>query len=254
MPSVPVERSEIEWFTPDSLKDALGDDAPAFRLKAPSERCVRRFRQLCEDEGLEHFSDAEFTAEKLRAISEYWSADDAASITGRLQTILAMQAQNIEITAEDLAWVDHLDDQLFNVHKPLRVMRRKSGEFNEYAPRFALAVYVAGWKNIDVPFKLDGGVIEEATVTRLIKRLRDMGKQHSPDAAGTPFLELYVAASKRLRLDEEEEKNSQSPSQPSSNPDVSTKTPSTAGESSEESSVESTSSSSSAPAIPQVED
>lgn len=253
MSSVPVERSETEWFTPDSLKEAMGDDAPGFRLKSPSERCVRRFRQLSDDEGLEHFSDAEFTAEKLRAIPLYWSEDDARSIIDRLNSILAMQKQAIEISPEDLAWADHLDDQLFDAHRPLRVMRRKSNEFNEYAPRLALAVYVSGWKNFDVQFKLDGGVIEEATVSRMIKRLRDLGKQHVPDAPGTPFLELYVAASKRLRLDEDEEKNSQSPSQPSSNPDVSKKTPSTAGESSEASSEGKSSSSSSAKTTTQVE-
>lgn len=245
--TIPVESSEVEDFTPQSLKDAMGDDAPVFRLKAPSERCVRRFRQLIGDDGLEFYTDADFAAEKLRAIDLYWDEQTAASYKGQFQTIQEKLKQVIDLTAEELEWSNQLDEQLFEVHRPLNVMARKTGEFQRMSPRYALAVYLAGWTGLKVPFRMEGGVIPDATIAALEREVGRLGKEHCPESASRPYLELYLATGSRLNLNADEEKNSPAPSQPSSSQDASTASPRPDGASSGESKAAAPSSSSSRP-------
>lgn len=234
--TIPVTSSEVSAFSPESLKEVLGDAAPKFRLRAPSEAHVRRFRQECNDEGLTSYSDEDFTAEKMRAIDALWTADLAQPLKDRLNTLLVSMDQGVETSVEDLLWVEELDDSLFQNWKPLRIMRRKTGELREYAPRIAVSTYVAGWSGLDVPFRLEGGYLPLATVTLVHKELLKLAKQHLPEGnANLPFIELYAAASQRVSLDEEEEKNSPAPSQLGLNPDASTDTPPKDGKSSEES-------------------
>lgn len=244
--AIPVESSEVEEFTPQSLQDAMGDAAPVFSLKAPSERCVRRFRQLIGDDGLEFFTDEQFNAEKLRAIDLYWDEKTASGYKAQFRTIIEKTKQNIALTDEEMAWSDQLDEQLFEAHRPLNVMVRKTGEFQRMSPRYALAVYLAGWTGLETPFRMAGGVIPDQTIAALERELTKLGKEHCPEAPSRPYLELYFAAGSRLNLDQEEEKNSPAPSQPSSNPDASTASPQPDGASSGESAAESPSSSSSA--------
>lgn len=217
--AIPVESRETEDFTPQSL-ECMGDDAPIFRLKAPSERCRRRFRQLCGDDGLATYSQEEFDAEKFKAIDLYWEPDVAVQYRLKFVELLEKIKQGIDCTPEELAWINDLDETLFDAHKPLRVMRRKTGEFNEFAPRYAMAVYLAGWRNLDAPFKLDAGVISQESIDLVAKELGKLGAEHCPAAPSAPFIELYVATSRRLSLTEEEEKNSPSPSQPTATPDA----------------------------------
>lgn len=249
--TVPVESSEIQDFVPESLK-VMGDAAPVFRLKAPSERCLRRYQDLCGDDGLESYSDAEFTAEKLRAIDLHWSPDDAQTVKEKFNTLLESDKQGIVIAPNDLAWLSHLDDELFSVHRELNVMRRKTGNFREYAPRHALSVYLAGWKGLAVPFKLNAGLIEGGTVVALGKEMQRLGQEHCPDTPFGPFLELYVAVTARLRIGEDEEKNLPAPSPLSSSPDALTESVPKAGECSGESAADATNSSSSPPKKPRV--
>lgn len=243
--SIPVECKETQDFTPDCLKEAMGDDAPVFRLKPPSERCVRRFRQLVGDDGLEFYTAPQFNAEKLKAIDIYWSEDLAKTYKAKFGELLEKQKQDIALTDEEIAWAQSLDDELFDLHRPLNVMQRKTGEFQQYSPRHALAVYLAGWNGFDVPFRIEGGIIPADTITALEKALNKLGKAHSPDTPSLPFLELYFAVGKLLRLDEDEEKNSPAPSPSSTNPDASTAAAQTDGESIAESAAVAPSSSNS---------
>lgn len=232
---IPVESSEVEEYIPDCLKETLGDEAPVFRLKAPSERCVRRFRALVGDDGLEFYTADQFNAEKMKAIDLYWSEDVAKSYKAKFNELLVKQKQDIAWSEEEIAWIDSLDDELFELHRPLNVMQRKTGEFQQYSPRHALSVYLAGWKNFNVPFRLEGGNIPPQTISALEKELNRLGKEHCPETPSLPYLELYFATGKRLRLDEDEEKNSPAPSPSSTSPDVSTAAAPTDGKSIEES-------------------
>ena len=219
---IPVESSEIQAFTPESLKETMGDSAPVFHIKAPSERAVRRFRQLIGDDGLEIFSQGQFDAEKLRAIDMYWSEDIARQYKDQFKTLLEKQKQNIDLTEEELAWLSRLEDQIYDLHSDIKIMARKTGEFKLYSPRHAFAAYITGWDNLDVPFRLKAGVVDADTITAMTKALERLGKKHCPDAPGLPFVELYADVGKRLNMDEDEEKNSPAPSPDISSPDAST--------------------------------
>lgn len=248
---IPVESAERSNYTPECLAEAMGDDAPVFRLKPPSERCVRRFRQLVGDDGLEFYTADQFNAEKLKAIDLYWSEDLAATYKAKFTEMLEKQKQDIALTDEEIAWVNSLEDELYDLHRPLNVMQRKTGEFQQYSPRHALAVYLTGWKGISTPFRLQGGIIPPETISALEKELNKLGKAHVPETPSLPFLELYFAVGKLLRLDEDEEKNSPAPSPSSSSPDASTASTPADGASSEESAPAGTPSSSSKKATAQ---
>ncbi len=245
--AIPVESSEVQEFTPDSLKETMGDDAPVFRLKAASERCIRRFRQLVADDGLETFSAEEFNAEKLRAIDLYWSDDVAQSYKDKLKAIIEKQKQDIDLSDEEVAWADQLDEELYGNHRPLNVMRRKAGEFQQYSPRHTISTYVTGWKGLDTAFRLDAGVIHPEAVSALENELEKLGKKHTPGTPHLPFLELFAECGKRINMDEDEEKNSPAPSQNSSSPEASTANVKTDGESTAEKELDARSSSRSKP-------
>lgn len=224
--AIPVASSEVLAFTPESLKEKLGDEAPKFRLRTVNERHLRRFRQEVSDDGLISYSDDEFTAEKMRAINELWSAEDAQGLKDRFNTLVESLKQGVEIPAEDFTWLEELDDALFDNWKPLRVMRRKSGEWREYALRIMVSTYVIGWENLDAKHALEAGYLSRESVASVEKALRRLGEQHlGAEARHVPFLELCAAASRQLGLVEDEEKNSPAPSQPGSTPDASTANP-----------------------------
>lgn len=224
--TIPVEASEIEHFTPASLKEKMGDDAPVFRLRAPSERHLRQWQRMCGYDGLESFSMAQFDAEKRKAIPVLWPDEARArEYADQFDMLAAKRGQGMELTPEELAWSEQLDDQLFANWPRLREMETLANEYMTYAPRHAIAVYCAGWSNLDAPCAIEGGIVTAASVRKARKALMTLGEEHYPGQGSLPFIELYAAAMRRLSLDEDEEKNSPAPSQPSTTPDASTRTP-----------------------------
>lgn len=246
--TIPVTSSEVLVYAPESLKEIMGDSAPTFRLRAPSERHIRRFRQVCSDDGLTAYGEEDFTAEKYRAIDELWTPEDAQALKARLTTLLENIRQKIDISKDDIAWMEELDDSLFESWKQLRVMRRKTGDAREQMPHITVSTYVAGWDGLDVPFRLEGGYLPMTTVKEIETALRKLGEIHVGKAARTlPFVELYGKATGQIMMDEDEEKNSPAPSQHGSSPDASTDTPPTGSKSSEESGEDKTPTSTSRP-------
>lgn len=244
--TIPVTSSEVLVYAPESLKEIMGEDAPKFRLRAPSERHIRRFRQVCSDEGYTAYGEPEFNAEKIRAIDALWTPEDAQALKTRLTSMMENIRQGIDVTEDDIAWMEELDDQLFDNWKPLRVMRRKTSEAHELMPHVSVSTYVAGWDGLDVPFRLEGGYLPLPTVHEIEKALRKLGEQHLSEGARTlPFVELYAKATAQISMDEDEEKNSPAPSQHGSNPDASTDTRPTDSKSTEASEADKTPSSTS---------
>ncbi len=222
--TIPVESSEVFEFTPDSLKSLI--DPPVFRLRSPDERHMRRYNQMLGDDNLTLYSDKQFDAEKRVAIAELWG-DEGQEIVDKYATIRAKAEQKIELSKEEVDWIEELDSQLFDNWRPLSRMRRKNDEWFEYAPRYAIATIVRGWNNFTVPFKLDAGYLKTDLVRKIAAELADIEQKARAEkvdgigADGTAFLQLWVACLDRTRLTEDEEKNSPAPSQPSLNQDAS---------------------------------
>ncbi len=225
---VPVERSEILDFTPESLKN-IGD-APVFRLRPATERDMRTYRRLIAEEGLNYSSDEDLHAAIVKAIGELWSAEDAAPMATRYESIIVARNQDIEISDEDRDWASELVETVLRNRKSLRVMAADRTEFQSDAPKVALALYLSGWKRFDMPFKLDGGFVPIDTIYAVEKLLGEIeataiaDKVEEAGPVGMAFLQLCGEAFRLLRLTEDEEKNSPAPSPVSSNQEPSTQT------------------------------
>lgn len=227
--AVPVEANEIADFTPASLINV--PDAPVFRLRAPDERNMRRYQALVEDDNLRRYSAEEFIAEKEVAIKTLWSDEDAQPILGRFRNIIECEKQNIKLSDEDEDWCygkEGLEERLRDNHRPLAVMRRKTNDYFEYSPRYAIGTMLMGWKNLDMPFRLDVGYMKTSDVVTLAKHLIAIEEKALADKVegvgltGTAFLELWVACLDRSRLTGDEEKNLPAPLLPTLSPEGST--------------------------------
>jgi hypothetical protein len=96
-------------------------------------------------------------------------------------------------------------------------------EFNDLMTILMVATYVKGWTGIDTQLRRAGGYITVDCAETLRDAVNDLERQHDlPD--GVAWLELFIACSKRLRLDEETEKNSASPSPSGTTPPASNET------------------------------
>lgn len=234
--TIPVESSEVLEFTPDSLKNLI--DPPVFRLRAPDERLMRRYNQMLGDENLILYSDKQFDAEKRLAIAELWG-DEGQAIIDKYATIRAKAEQKIALEKAEMEWIDELDEQLFDNWRPLARMRRKNDEWFEYAPRYAIATIVRGWKNLDAPFQLEAGYLKTEAVRKVANALAAIEEKAREEKIegvgvnGTAFLQLWVQCLDRTRLTEEEEKNSPAPSQ-----SISTEIASTAPDQTDAASIE----------------
>lgn len=225
--SIPVEANEIADFTPASLANV--PDAPVFRLRAPDERNMRRYNTMVQDDNLRTYSAEDFAAEKEAAIKELWSEEDAQPILDRFRTIAACLNQLVALSKEDLAWSVELDEMLFDNHKTLAVMRRKTNDYFEYSPRYAIGTILKGWSNFDMPFRLEAGYMKTSDVALLAKKLIAIEEKAIADQVegvgltGTAFLELWIACMDRTRLTGDEEKNLPAPSLPISSQEDSSK-------------------------------
>lgn len=224
--AVPVEANETEWFTPASLANV--PDAPKFRLRAPDERNMRRYNMLVQDDNLRTYSEAAFHAEKETAIKDLYDEETAQAYLDRFRTISESLKQKIEVSKEELRWVDELDEMLFDSWPPLSRMRRKTNEYFEYSPRYAIGTIVRGWQNLDVQFRLEAGYMKTDDVRLIANKLIAIEEKAIADKVegvaltGTAFLELWIACMDRTRLTEDEEKNSPAPLPVSSSPEAST--------------------------------
>lgn len=246
--SIPVESAEVERFTPQSLIEPLGDTAPVFLLRSPTERDLRRYNQLIGYDGLEWVGDERLNEIKLEAISPpNWDEKTARQYRETFTTLEEKKRQGIDLTAEEAAWLDELDEQLREVSRPLNIVIQKRREFLSLTPLYSIAVFCCGWEGLKTEYRLEAGIVPIKTLRALIRELRDIAEPHMPHLPQMPVLELYNACSNRLRLDEEEEKNSPAPSQNSASQDASTSAPQPDGESTEVKLSDASSSSNSKP-------
>jgi hypothetical protein len=217
--TVPVESSEIQDFTPESLKN-LGDAAPKFRFRAVTERHVRRYRALCVDDGLTYNTDSTLFAEQIEAVETLWSSETAQPMISKMRLIAENAKQDIPNSDDDAKWSKALAEQLMENWPRLRVMKRQNIEFMEYSPRYALSAFLQGWKGIDVPFRLDAGFVpvddipkigralQKIEESAIADKIEGVGFLHKGETlAGMAYFELGSYALGLTNLDEDEEKN-----------------------------------------------
>lgn len=222
MASVPYEASEIERFTPASL--ASIENPPSFRLRAASRRERRRYDRLLIEEGLRRHdkedmreevirglraltSDDEFEAWELN-LRQYWEAVDAWE--EEHQGKAAEDIPTFEAPGPDEAAIAEVTRGIHENWPRLRKMAADNLMFSREAPALLISIIVSGWSGLDTPFASREGVLPLETVDRIDTDLAALEKANGMDE-GKAFVELYVAATNRMFLSEQTEKNSSSP-------------------------------------------
>jgi len=230
---IPVEASETLAFVPECLREIEG--APSFVLRAPTSREKRFRRRLLAEEGAAYHSDADMRAEILNALkSTLWGEEKFAThghvLTAYWEALDDFEQQRND--SPDLKW-SYAADEEAAVTKLLRdveqawpqVGRMKADnlDFNDIFLAATVAVVVEDWTGIDVPKALDRKYLTIECVDQMGVRLMKFAEQNKI-LGRLAWMQLANACSNRMSLDEEEEKNSESPSPSEMTPPVSSET------------------------------
>lgn len=218
---IPLEASETLVFTPASL-ESLGDAAPRFRLRAGTPRDKRYHRRLHAEEGvfvhpveairrevdngLKELWSPEVYAEHIQTLKEFWEAQDQFELQAKDNPELVLEYDpKIRRACEELA------RKVADVWRPLRRLLADNAEYGEMSMPLMVAVVVKGWTGLDVPLRRERGYITLDSAEALRDALEGFETEHKLPP-GIAWTELFVACTKRMYLDEDEAKNSESPS------------------------------------------
>lgn len=222
MAQTPYEASEIQRFTPASL--AHLENPPVFRLRAVSRRERRRYDRLMIEEGLRRHGQEAMRDEMIRGLRALSSDDEFERWEAALRQhwdALADHAEEHKDTPPDEVpdfvppgpSEDEISTVTRGIHEnwaPLRKMAADNVVFNREAPALLISVVVSGWSNLRTPFAMQEGALPLDTIDALDNDVAKLEEDNGL-SPGTAFVELYVAATNRMFLSSDAEKNSSSP-------------------------------------------
>lgn len=231
---IPLDKDQIEDFVPDSLKNIV--PTPTFRFRAATPRDKQRYGHQLNLEGLRLFPEGDVRAEVLRVLKLNWDEQTFETQRARLETAWAMADQDMEIDPAEAAAITELATRCMDVSPLLRRMDADNKQFRQQAPLIALSLFLAGWSNLETPFRLEAGVVPVEAMLSLAEELREIEEKAETDkvdgvSPGLGFLQLGLKAFELLGLTRSEEKNSPSPSSSRADPETSTESSLTDGES-----------------------
>lgn len=210
---IPVEASETLAFTPPSLEDH--DPKPVFMLRAMTSRDKRFHARMIRENRLHLHRPADFRAAIEAGLKAMW---DEASFDQHFPRIKAYWEQRDEFEQQladepDLVWtfdadeerkisdlIRHVEDNWPEIGR----MYADNAEFGELMAPIIVAITVKNWTSFHTPRTLDRGYLTLECAEELMAQLEKL------DAAAAT--ELFVACTKRMTLEKDEEKNSASPS------------------------------------------
>lgn len=222
MASVPYEASEIERFTPASL--AHLENPPVFRLRAVSRRERRRYDRLMIEEGLRRHGQDAMRDEMIRGLRALSSDDEferwEAALREHWEALADFANEHKDLPADEIPEFvppgpseDEVSTVTRGIHEnwgPLRKMAADNVIFNREAPALLISVVLSGWSGIVTPFVSREGAIPLDTIDVLDQDIAKL-EQANGLSPGAAFVELYVAATNRMFLSSDAEKNSSSP-------------------------------------------
>lgn len=213
----PVEASEVDSFTPSSLRNI--PTPPAFKFRTVNHRLKRAFRQTAKVEGLEYHSlndirdcilegfKANYTPESYEQgeprLKAYWEAVDHA----------LKEREKLQMSEAEIAHANALISAIVESWLPARVMLAQLDTYNEMIGKIAISVFCIGWSDLNVTFKREADVIPLETVDDVEDALAAAEAQNAKADGvlkGLAFIELCNHALSCLGLAKEEEKNSSS--------------------------------------------
>jgi hypothetical protein len=213
--AVPVEASEIERFTPDSLRNLPAP--PVFLLRPATGREWRQYQHALTAEGLMWHSKESYRAEALKGLEQLWSPDAFATGADRLKQHWLLIDQKQPVPPAEQAAVDELSERLARAWPPLSMMLADNERFTAESLKVALSMFLVGWESFDLPYAREAGRVPLPRIDAVETKLSNVAKEalagniEGVGAQALPFLQLCVAASAKMNLTEAEEKNSESP-------------------------------------------
>lgn len=230
---IPVEASEELVFIPPSLAEI--DPAPRFVLRAATKREERFISRLRDEEGLRFHPKEALRAEILRGLRDLWTAEQVDEHVPVLQAYweaaddFALQVNDepglvFDYDPDLIRACDDLSQRVAEAHRPLRRMLADNRDFETMLFPVICAVIIKSWSGFKAKRALDRGYLTTDAVFDVQKELATVEKAAGL-TEGTAWLELAVACSKRMSLEKEEEKNSESPSPSGMNQAASSETP-----------------------------
>lgn len=236
---VPVEASETLVFIPECFKTI--ENAPSFVLRACTSRVERFIKRLGREEGLQQHSLEAIRAEMLAGlkanwspeayeqhlpiITEYWQANDQHALQ-----LADDPSLKFEYDEEIVAAITELLALVEARWHPLRRMYADNAEFRELTITLMVTAMLKDWSNLPGAVRqVADGYVSEGFITidsaESVKRaLNKLSKKHGiPEEAA--WAELFLACTRRMRLDEEEAGNSASPSPSNESPEPSSTAP-----------------------------
>lgn len=218
---IPLTEDQIEDFTPNSLVNVA--PKPVFRFRAATEKDTQRYSYALDVEGLERFTEEQVRGEVLRVLRKEWTEDTFNRESQRLETAWALMDQKLPLDPDEQAAILKLTVDCMEVSPTLRMMNAKNKRFNNEAPALALGLFLAGWKNLETPFRLEAGQVPYGTLSALRKEIFALEERAAADKVegvnpGLAFMELSLHAFSLMSLTKDEEKNSSAPSPSSETP------------------------------------
>lgn len=222
---IPLEASETLAFTPPSLEDH--DPKPVFMLRAMTGRDKRFHARLIRENRLRRHTVEDFRREIETGLRQAW---DEEAFEQHFPRIKAYWEQRDEFELQladdpDIVWSFHAEEErsilsmirhVENSWPPIGEMYADNAEFAELLAPIMVAVTVKSWTGFDAPRKLDRGYLTLECAELLLEKL----DAERPQAGS----EMFIACARRMTLDKEEAKNSESPSPSEMIPPASTPT------------------------------
>lgn len=232
---IPLESSDTLVPEIKSLA-SLGDTAPRFVLRTPTPRDKRFHQRLNNEEGLRHHSPEAIRAEILTGLKALWTEEQFAEHAPRIQAYWT-ELEDFQLQLRDdpdLEWtfdpaleksINGLISKVGQSWRPLRAMLADNAEFAEMSFVLMVAIVVKDFSNLTLktPREMDRGYLTVDTAYAIRDALWALEDKHKLDK-GVAWLELSAACTSRMYLDEDEEKNSESPSPSKTPPALSSET------------------------------
>jgi len=217
---IPLEASERLAFTPECLANLA--TPPSFVLRTPTPRDKRFQRRLLNEEGVLQHSQEAMRAEMLAGLKALWGEEPF----GRHEPVLRQYWETLDQFAlqqrddPDLEWsydaeieraIERLEidvSQNWPGYARMRADNLHAAEVLELSP---VAVMVERWSGLSLVGQFERGHLTIDSAAELREALTSLEAREGLKR-GMAWAQLFITASKRMFLSEDEEKNSAAPS------------------------------------------
>lgn len=213
----PVEASEADGFTPDSLRNI--PTPPKFMFRTATNRDERAFRKYLLEEGLVSHGIPEIREAVKAGFKDGWSPESYDKGVVRLQLYwealdyAEKNSQPLVFDEAEAKQLEALTREIVQHWRPVRVMVAENETFKEMIAKIAISMYCIGWQGIDLTYRREANVVPLDLVDDLESKMLSIEQANANCEGvenGLSFTELSIHALNAMKLTRDEEKNSSS--------------------------------------------